>query len=73
MSTHMPTREFLTDFLLERIAERPCAERVLLYRALAHETKDQRLSAECLARAAEYEAALKRERQMLLDFRRRNT
>ena len=62
----------IADFLLARIAEQPVADRVILYRSFAHETKDEELANACLLMAEAYEENQKRERQLLLNFRQRN-
>ena len=68
----LPPRALLTAFLLEEIAKQPTERRVLLYRAMSADDRvDATLRAECAARASEYEAVLRREDQMILDFRRR--
>jgi hypothetical protein len=72
MNAHLPPRQLLTCFLLEQIAQQPVEARILLYRALAVDATDKDLRAACTARANEFEQAAARERQMLLDFQRRN-
>jgi len=65
-------RALLTAFLLEQIAKQATERRVLLYRAMAVDDRvEMKLRGECAARAGEYESVLRREDQMLLDFRRR--
>lgn len=73
MNTDMTAHAFLTDFLLEQIAEQPIERRLLLYRALAVDTADFALRKACTARADEIERLMLSERQMLLDFRRKHS
>lgn len=72
MNDELTPTDFLTDFLLEQIAEQPEPKRVLLYRALAADTNDPALAVECRKRASDIEQHLKNERQMLIDFRARH-
>lgn len=65
--------EYLTGFLLEQISQQPADRRIALYLCLASETKDGALRAQCHAMARELEAIVRKEEQMLLDFRRRNS
>lgn len=73
MNPDLTPSEFLTEFLLEQISKQPREQSVLLYRALAADTKDAALRAECRERAKELEAVMRKERQMLLTFRFRNS
>lgn len=63
----------LTEFLLDRIAEQPVADRIQLYRALAVETKDAQLAETCRSLADELEEVERRHVQFVLDFKRRNS
>lgn len=71
MNPDLPPRAFLTEFLLEQIAGQPATKALLLYRALAADTKDPALQAACGARADEIEIMLRNHRQMVLAFQLR--
>lgn len=53
----MTPQAYLTDFLLQRIAEQPAREQVVLYRALAAESNDKLVRKECSEIADALEAA----------------
>jgi hypothetical protein len=70
MNSNLTARQILEVFLLEEIAAQPSDKKLLLYRALAVDTRDSALSTACNLMADELEMFARLERQMLLDFQR---
>jgi hypothetical protein len=62
----------LTEFVLARIAEQPASQRIALYRALAADTSDKILAANCRSVANILEDVERNHLQLVLDFQRRN-
>jgi hypothetical protein len=71
MTSALPPAELLTEYILEKLSEEPVGKRILLYRAIAIETKCPVLTAACRRLANELEAIEARHEQLVLDFKRR--
>ena len=71
MTPTLPTAELLTEYILEKLSEEPVGKRILLYRAIAIETKCPLLTANCRRLANELEAIEARHEQLVLNFRTR--
>jgi hypothetical protein len=71
MNENMTPKQFLTEFVLERINDQPIRQQVLLYRAIAHEAGDEAFAEDCRRSADVLEEALSHHRQLTLKFRAR--
>lgn len=69
MSQHQTPAEYLMDFLLSRIEEQPAEQRIMLYRALAAETKDRLVANTCRNLADRLEEIQHAHEQLQLNLR----
>jgi hypothetical protein len=65
------TARLLQEFILEKIEGESLGRRIVLKRALAHETTDKTLALRLNALADDLEQIEARHRQLVLDFKRR--
>lgn len=64
--------QVIHDFIFENAAHEPVQKRILLYRSLAMEIKDEEIAEQLHVLAEDLEAAEKRHNQLLFNFRARN-